>query len=161
MKKLFIFLILGLTILSLKAQTDFGSYPTITNTVNLIPWDSVRVPVVDTVRFVIAAGNLSQYDITINFKMTGMDSCVYVHPGGSDNKLNSTVYNFVPIQCDSLPYLLSPTKWKKYVNGILQNIKSLPITGPLQHYYFAFKVTRAGCTPKTKYLKYQILYIKP
>jgi hypothetical protein len=126
-----------------------------------IAWDSIQIPITDTTIVFSSDNERSAYCVTINFKMTGLDSSVIVHPGGADSKLNSTVYAFHPFMNDSFPATISRLKWVKTVNGVLQNEKSYPILSPIGHLYFGFYLKNSGCTPVTKHLKYQKIYFKP
>jgi hypothetical protein len=157
MKKIIFSIILCLAILGVQAQV--GVYPRLTN--KSVAWDSIRIPVTDTTVIDTTTGNISQFMATVNFKMTGLDSSVIVHPGGSDGRLSTTVWDFHPFRNDSLPYTITRLKWVKTVNGVSQNERSFPMPQAIGHYHFGFYLKNSGCTPTTKYLKYQFLYYKP
>ena len=148
MKKLFILLIFGFLIVNLNAQ-------------KYIKWDSIRIPVIDTTKIHFGTETVQDYMAVVNFRMTGLDSSVIIHLGGSDAKLTSTLWDFHKFNCDSMPYTISRLKWVRTVNGISQNEKSFIITQKIGHLYLGFYLKNSGCTPETKWLKYQILYIKP
>src|SRR4030043_582946 len=142
MKKLILLIALCMAAWGLQAQTKW--HPSQYN------FDSIRIPVTDTTWINTAKADMAGFYATINFKMIGLDSSVIVHPGGSDGKLNTTIWDFHPFMNDSFPYTITRLKWVKTVNGVSQNERSFPNIGPIGHYYFGFYLKNSGCTPTTE-----------
>jgi hypothetical protein len=154
MKKLFIFLIFGFLTLGLQSQTR--AYWPLSSIVN---FDSIKVPVTDTVIWLSGIGDMSSFLSTWEFDMSRLDSSVSVNFGGGTRILRNSprLYSFNKIQSDSLPYTLSRTKWKTTTNGITQNTKILPVVASWNYYFVAIKVTRLGCTAG-KYLLFNVKF---
>jgi hypothetical protein len=157
MKKLILSITLFLATLGVQAQNVY--YKSIVS--RAITWDSIRIPVVDTTVIITGSGIIAQYNATLTFKMTGLDSSVIVHPGGSSSMLSATMYDFHPFMNDSFPYPISRLKWVRTVNGVTQNEKSFTITQPIGYIFLSFYLKNSGTTPTSKYLKYNVLYTKP
>jgi len=152
MKKIFILLIFSLSILSLKAQTVIYPPNTAFGT-----FDSIKVPVTDTVYSLSKIGDISGYYSVWEFDMSRLDSSVSVNPGGGSRIIRNSprLYSFNPIIADSLPYTLPRLKWKTTTNGVTQNTKALPIIIHFDYEYAAIKVKRLGCTAG-KYLLFRV-----
>jgi hypothetical protein len=154
MKKLIFFLLLSLSFLSLKAQTR--AYWPLSNVVN---FDSIKVPVTDTVIWLSGIGDMSSFLSTWEFDLSRLDSTVSIDFGGGTRILRNSprLYSFNKMYCDSLPYTLSGTKWKNTTNGVAQNTHILQVTAPWGYYFVGIKVKRIGCT-RGKYLLFNVKF---
>ena len=161
MKKIIFFLILLVFICSLKAQT----VPTYILS-STVKWIFIaKIPVgIDTVyqarvRDLVLLENpkveiksIASYHWTIDIQIIDVDTTFKINIGGSNIviNLNTGLCGFIPFVCDSLPYTISPTKWKKTINGTVQNIKRFYSEINYGSDLPAIQITRLTATPGKK-----------
>jgi hypothetical protein len=151
MKKLILFLIFGLSVLSLNAQIWSGSIKS-PQTKDTVVYSST-----------MGIGDISGYFCSCTFDLSSLTAAVKVEFGGSEKVLSTTyqVYAFQKYASDSLPYTISVTAFRDTTNArsgrIATNIKTFIIPVAINHKSLGIRVTKLT---NTGLLPFDCLFVK-